>query len=221
VLPTSGTARFSSPLGVYDFVKRSSLIEVSEAGAQVLGPIAAELAYGEGLQGHARAAEMRLNSAAAQAAPAPVNFSVKPVDAGNLDAVLKLKVAPGQQGFVAPVERSLAQVAYEPAGRALAMFDGDTAVGMMLLYDARQDKKKPAEQLYVWRLLVDARHQRRGYGRLTMAWIVAEAQRLGMKEVGLSHVFKDGHAGPFYMKLGFTYTGEIDDGEHKMLLRLV
>jgi histidinol dehydrogenase len=60
VLPTSGTARFSSPLGVYDFVKRSSLIEVSEAGAQQLGPIAAELAYGEGLQAHAQAAEFRL-----------------------------------------------------------------------------------------------------------------------------------------------------------------
>jgi histidinol dehydrogenase len=60
VLPTSGTARFSSPLGVYDFQKRSSLIEVSEAGARKLGVIAAELAYGEGLQGHAQAAEMRL-----------------------------------------------------------------------------------------------------------------------------------------------------------------
>ena len=63
VLPTSGTARFSSPLGVYDFQKRSSLIEVSEAGAQTLGKIAAELAYGEGLQAHARAAEMRLRGA--------------------------------------------------------------------------------------------------------------------------------------------------------------
>ncbi len=61
VLPTSGTARFSSPLGVYDFQKRSSIIEVSEAGAQVLGPIAATLAYGEGLQAHAQAAEMRLD----------------------------------------------------------------------------------------------------------------------------------------------------------------
>ena len=61
VLPTSGTARFSSPLGVYDFQKRSSIIEVSEQGAQTLGQIAAELAYGEGLQAHARAAEMRLN----------------------------------------------------------------------------------------------------------------------------------------------------------------
>jgi histidinol dehydrogenase len=60
VLPTSTTARFSSPLGVYDFQKRSSIIEVSEAGAHKLGIIAAELAYGEGLQAHARAAELRL-----------------------------------------------------------------------------------------------------------------------------------------------------------------
>jgi histidinol dehydrogenase len=61
VLPTSSTARFSSPLGVYDFQKRSSLIEVSEAGAQVLGPIAVTLADGEGLQAHAEAARMRLS----------------------------------------------------------------------------------------------------------------------------------------------------------------
>ena len=60
VLPTARTARFSSPLGVYDFIKRSSLIEVSEAGAQILGPFASTLAHGEGLQAHARAAEMRL-----------------------------------------------------------------------------------------------------------------------------------------------------------------
>ena len=60
VLPTSGTARFASPLGVYDFQKRSSIIEVSEAGARRLGPVAAELALGEGLHAHARAAQMRL-----------------------------------------------------------------------------------------------------------------------------------------------------------------
>jgi histidinol dehydrogenase len=60
VLPTSRSARFSSPLGVYDFQKRSSLIEVSAAGAQTLGPIAATLAHGEGLTAHARAAELRM-----------------------------------------------------------------------------------------------------------------------------------------------------------------
>ena len=60
VLPTSRTARFSSPLGVYDFQKRSSLIQVSEQGSQTLGQIASVLARGEGLTGHARSAEYRL-----------------------------------------------------------------------------------------------------------------------------------------------------------------
>ena len=60
VLPTSRTARFSSPLGVYDFQKRSSIIKVSRAGAVTLGKIAAELAYGEGLQAHAKSAEYRM-----------------------------------------------------------------------------------------------------------------------------------------------------------------
>ena len=64
VLPTSRTARFSSPLGVYDFQKRSSLIMVSAEGAQVLGKVAATLAYGEGLQAHARSAEYRLKNPA-------------------------------------------------------------------------------------------------------------------------------------------------------------
>ncbi len=60
VLPTSRSARFSSPLGVYDFQKRTSLIEVSAAGARTLGPIAATLAEGEGLMAHAKAAQFRL-----------------------------------------------------------------------------------------------------------------------------------------------------------------
>ena len=91
---------------------------------------------------------------------------------------------------------------------------------MMLLYDARLDKEKPADQLHVWRLMVDARHQKRGYGRLAMDWVVHEAKAWGVQQVGLSHIDLPGHAGAFYQKLGFTYTGEIDDGEHKMVLKL-
>jgi histidinol dehydrogenase len=60
VLPTAGTARFSSPLGVYDFQKRTSLIGISEKSARVLGPVAMTLAEGEGLSAHARSARMRL-----------------------------------------------------------------------------------------------------------------------------------------------------------------
>lgn len=62
VLPTSRTARFSSPLGVYDFQKRSSLIHVSQEGAQTLGPVAATLARGEGLSAHAASAQYRLHT---------------------------------------------------------------------------------------------------------------------------------------------------------------
>ncbi len=61
VLPTSGTARFTSPLGVYDFQKRTSLIQVSKAGAQTIGKQASVLARGESLTGHARSAEYRLD----------------------------------------------------------------------------------------------------------------------------------------------------------------
>ncbi|MDE2047733.1 MAG: histidinol dehydrogenase [Betaproteobacteria bacterium] len=78
VLPTSGTARFSSPLGVYDFVKRSSIIDVSREGAQNLGVTAAELAYGERLPAHARAAELRATSAAEQRAPSAAELRPKP-----------------------------------------------------------------------------------------------------------------------------------------------
>ncbi|MEK7883602.1 histidinol dehydrogenase [Methyloversatilis sp. NSM2] len=60
VLPTMRSARFSSPLGVYDFQKRTSILDISAEGAQKLGRIASVLAHGEGLQAHARSAEMRL-----------------------------------------------------------------------------------------------------------------------------------------------------------------
>ena len=59
VLPTARTARFASPLGVYDFQKRSSVLQISPQGAKKLGPIAATLARGEGLEAHARSAEIR------------------------------------------------------------------------------------------------------------------------------------------------------------------
>ena len=61
VLPTGRTARFSSPLGVYDFEKRSSVLRLSKAAAQTLGPVAATLARGEGLTAHARSAEARVD----------------------------------------------------------------------------------------------------------------------------------------------------------------
>jgi histidinol dehydrogenase len=219
VLPTSGTARFSSPLGVYDFQKRSSLIEVSAAGANVLGPIAAELAYGEGLQAHARAAEMRVG-AVAPVAPAPAaGFHARPVTADNVDALIQLAVSPEQQNFVAGVAKSLAQAAYRPPGQPFGLYDGEQPVGFLLLWDTRRDPEEPADELYIWRILIDARHQGRGYGTLAMRWAIAEAQSRGAVQLRLSHV-EGNTAGAFYEKLGFAYTGKTDGVEREMVLKL-
>jgi len=219
VLPTSGTARFSSPLGVYDFVKRSSLIEVSAFGAQVLGPVASVLAHGEGLQAHARAAEMRLEGPVA--GPVVVDdIEVRPVTRDNLAELMCLDVAPGQSGFVAPVARSVAQASFETNARSLGLYAGGVAVGYLLLWDTRFDPDEPADELYVWRLLIDARFQRRGLGAAAMRWVIAEARRLGVAQVGLSHVIGNDGAASFYARQGFAYTGRVEDGEREMALRL-
>jgi histidinol dehydrogenase len=217
VLPTSGTARFSSPLGVYDFVKRSSLIEVSASGAQVLGPIAAEMALGEGLQAHARAAQLRLGS---HAAPERSGFHLRTVTVANVDTLIQLDVAADQQGLVGSVAKSIAQASVRTPGRPLGVYDGDTPVGFLLLWDVRRDPDEPDDQLYIWRIMIDARHQRKGYGAKTMRWAIDEARRMGVASVGLSHQDKPGNAGPFYEKLGFRYTGKVEHGERLMVLDL-
>jgi histidinol dehydrogenase len=220
VLPTSGTARFSSPLGVYDFVKRSSLIEVSAAGAQVLGPVASVLAHGEGLQAHARAAEMRLDDCPPDPPVRPGALELRPVTRENCVELMRLALAPGQEEFVAPVAKSIAQAGFEPHARQFGLYADGQPVGYLLLSDSRHDPDEPCNELYVWRLMLDAGHQRRGHGRAAIEWVVAEARRLGFGRVGLSHRPENHAAGAFYQRLGFAYTGRLHHGEREMLLPL-
>ena len=125
-------------------------------------------------------------------------FSLRPVTRDNVEALIALTVADDQRGLVAPVVRSLAHAACSPASRPLAIYaDGAEPVGLLLLWDGRRSADAPSDELYVWRLLVDARHQRRGYGGQAMR-AIAEARRAGRASVGLSHVDAPGHAGPFY-----------------------
>ena len=221
VLPTSGTARFSSPLGVYDFVKRTSLIEVSAKGAQSLGEIASVLAHGEGLQAHARAAEMRLGAADAAPAASTV-FEVRAVTDANVDELIKLKTTEEQEKFVASVAKSLAQAAFRPAGRPLGLYADGQPVGFLLLWDARRDPDLAdrADQLYIWRLSIDARFQRQGHGQAAMRWLIDEASRMGVASVGLSHV-PENPVGAFYERFGFAlHRARSIEGEHEMVLKL-
>jgi histidinol dehydrogenase len=222
VLPTAGTARFSSPLGVYDFVKRTSLIEVSAKGAQTLGEIASVLAHGEGLQAHALAAEMRL-SATGRAEPveAPAAFEVRAVTDANVDELIKLKISEEHKRFVASVAKSLAQASVRPAARPLGLYADGLPVGFLLLWDARRDPdlEDRADELYIWRLMIDARCQGQGHGQAAMRWVIEEARRMGVARIGLSHV-PENTVGKFYERFGFRYTGKVNDGEHEMVLPL-
>ena len=170
-----------------------------------------------GERDHARAAQLRLGAAAQSV---PEGFHLRSVTDANVDALIKLAVAPEQQGLVAPVATSLAQASVRAPGRPLGIYVGDEPVGLLLLWDARRDPDEPLDQLYVWRLLIDAKHQKRGHGARTMRWVIDEARRLGVASVGLSHQMLPGHAGPFYEKLGFRYTGRVEHDEHMMELPL-
>jgi histidinol dehydrogenase len=223
VLPTMRTARFSSPLGVYDFVKRSSIIHASSQGAQTLGPVAGVLADNEGLPAHAAAARMRLHAVKDAAQQAQVTVTLRDINADNCDTIGKLKVAGTQSSYIANNWASLAQVNYKgAAGSAYAIYADETPVGLTLLWDYRidPDEEDRADQLYIWRIMIDEAQQNRGYGKQAIALIIAKARQLGVAQVALSHHPGNLGAGEFYKKLGFVYTGQLNGDEVEMVIKL-
>ncbi len=142
--------------------------------------------------------------------------SLRPVTSDNLSAVMRLKVAPNQEQFVAPNTVSLAQAAYEPLAWVRAIYAGDTAVGFVMLYD---DPFTP--EYYLWRLMMDARYQGMGFATLAMEQLIDYVLgRPDAAELRVSYVPAEGSPQPFYAGLGFVDTGEVHEGENVMRLDL-
>lgn len=142
---------------------------------------------------------------------------LREVTRDNLAAVLNLEVAPEQRGFVASNAKSIAQAHFWPDEAWFrAIYADDEPVGFVML------ALEPGKPPYVWRLMVDARHQGRGIGREAIQRIVehVRATRPEATELRLSHVRGPGDPGPFYERLGFVYTGEVEEGELVMRLPL-
>ncbi len=130
-------------------------------------------------------------------------------------AVLALHVAPGQERFVAGVRESIEEAAVTPEANPWyrAIYAGDEPVGfLMLSWDVT-----PAPGLFgpwfLWRLLIDARHQRRGYGWAALEAIADLVRAEGGTELLTSYQPGDGGPWPFYEKFGFRPTGELDGTE--------
>jgi diamine N-acetyltransferase len=148
--------------------------------------------------------------------PTP-DVSLREITKETLRSILRLKVAAAQEHFVASNAVSIAQAHFEEKAWFRAIYAGEEPVGflMLLLEDPAAGK------YYLWRLMIDERFQRGGYGRAAIAKLTEHLKgRPGAKELFLSHAQGEGNPAGFYQGLGFVYTGEVDEGELVMKLTL-
>ena len=144
---------------------------------------------------------------------------LREITADNVRTVCRLAVAASQTAFVAPNAISLAQAMFEPKAWYRAIYAGDRPVGFAML-SLDPDSEKP--EYYLWRFMIGADHQHRGYGRAAIAAIVAHVRTLpGATELLVSWVPADGGPEPFYRGIGFVPTGKIEEGEVEARLALV
>ena len=142
-------------------------------------------------------------------------ITLREITAATVNDILKLKVKPEQEKFVANNARSIAQAHFEPKAWFRAVYADDTPVGFVQLID---DAEKP--NYYIWRFMIDAAHQRKGYGRRALQLVIDYVRtRPNAREVTLSFVPAEGGPEPLYRSMGFVPTGEIDEGE--VIARLV
>jgi diamine N-acetyltransferase len=143
--------------------------------------------------------------------------SLREVTRETLRDVLRLNVGPGQERFVASNAISIAEAHYYPETAWFrAVYAGDEPVGFLMIED------EPAKPRYfLWRFMIDARYQGRGYGRRALELLCEHVRtRPGATELLVSCVPGDGGPCPFYERFGFAYTGEVDHGELVMRLGL-
>jgi diamine N-acetyltransferase len=146
--------------------------------------------------------------------------TLREVTDDNRAAVENLRVAPGQERFVATVTKSFADAAAAERYPFLrAIYAGDEPVGFLMVH--QDDDPAASFQHFLWRFLIDARHQGRGYGRAALDLLTAYVRsRPGGDRLGTSAVPGDGSPIGFYQRYGFRPTGEVHDGEHVLELRL-
>lgn len=155
--------------------------------------------------------------------PHPPVVSLQEVTRETLREVLSLAVHPAQQRFVASNAVSIAQAHFEPQAWFRAIHDGERLVGFVMVEDASQRPGHgPVDEVGLWRLMVDAAHQRRGIGRAALQVLVAD---LRLRHPGLRRLVVQAVPGPdgpkgFYERFGFVSTGAWDDGEEVLVLEL-
>jgi diamine N-acetyltransferase len=138
---------------------------------------------------------------------------LRELTAANRDEVFALSLAPGQDRFVSSVEDSVQEAEAYPHANPWyrAIYAGDEPVGfVMLSWDCVPRPPEIIGPWFLWKLLIDEHHQRRGYGRDVVRLVVDLLREQGAHELFSSYVTGDDGPGPFYERLGFVETGELD-----------
>ena len=152
-----------------------------------------------------------------------VTVTLREITEDNDQSVLALRCTPDQERFVTSVASSLAEAAEYPHANPWfrAVYTNDRPVGfVMLSWDVEPQPPEIIGPWFLWKLLIDHRHQRKGYGREVVEQIVELVRGQGAEELLTSHVPGEGGPAGFYARLGFVPTGELDpDGE--IILRRV
>ena len=150
------------------------------------------------------------------------SVSLQRITAETLEDILALSVGAEQRAYVASNDRSIAQAHFDEGAWFRAVYADDAPVGFVLLHDEGLcEKPREKGYVYLWRLMIDQRYQRMGFGRRTVRLIVAHTRsRPDTEKLYTSWRRGEDSAQGFYEKLGFQETGEDEDGEVQAFLQL-
>jgi diamine N-acetyltransferase len=155
---------------------------------------------------------------------AAMGITLDEITEDNAGAVLALRLAPGQERFVSTVADSLAEADQYPHGNpwVRAVHADGLPVGfVMLSWNVEPQPPDINGPWFLWKLLIDQRHQGKGYGREVVRQIVELVRDQGATELLTSHVPGEGGPAGFYARLGFVPTGELDPDGEILLRRIV
>jgi len=144
-----------------------------------------------------------------------MNITLREITSETVAQVIDLSVRPDQQQFVAPNATSLAEALFSEEAWYRAVYDDETLVGFVMLYDETLRAVPPEKpNIGLWRLMIDQRFQKRGIGREVVRQLIEHVrQKQGVNSFFTSYVPEIAGPESFYLSLGFVPNGEVEDGE--------
>ncbi|MFV2051182.1 GNAT family N-acetyltransferase [Aliiroseovarius sp. YM-037] len=148
-------------------------------------------------------------------------MEARPVERKDLRALFQLNVAKDRRHLIAGTEYTIAEAAYDRGAYVWGLWDGETAVGLLGMVHPGQAEEADDcclnDAAHVWRLLIDTRHQGKGYGRAALAFAEQQARDWGFTRINLTSVDGPGSAVKYYENQGYRRTGRIAYDEVELI----